>query len=86
MKTIEFNTGRKYTAEGQVVRATLHADGVITFMDHSRMIDGEFGPIRPAQELTQALVMAVYDNSTYRSTARSSADGMCARGCNTRTD
>lgn len=84
MKTIEFNTGRKYTAEGQVVRATLHDDGVITFMDHSRMIDGEFGPITPAQELTDRLVMAMYDNGTYRATARSSADGMRKGGCNTR--
>lgn len=84
MKTIEFNTGRKYTAEGQVVRATLHEDGVITFMDHSRMIDGEFGPITPTQELTDRLVMAMYDNGTYRGTARSSKDGMYKGGCNTR--
>jgi len=84
MKTIEFNTGRKYTREGQVVRATLHDDGVITFMDHSRMIDGEFGPITPAQELTQALVMAMYDNGTYKATKRSRDDGMYKGGCNTR--
>jgi len=84
MKTIEFNTGRKYTREGQVVRATLHEDGVITFMDHSRLIDGEFGPITPAQELTQNLVMAMYDNGTYRATKRSRDDGMLKGGCNTR--
>lgn len=84
MKTITFNTGRKYTNEGQVITATLHGDGVVTFMDHSRMIDGEFGPITPAQELTENLVMAMYDNGTYCPTARSSRDGMCAGGCNTR--
>lgn len=33
-RTIEFNTGRKYTAEGQIIRATLHPDRVVTFFDH----------------------------------------------------
>ena len=84
MKTIEFNTGRKYTAEGQVIRATLHDDGVITFFDHGRKIDGEFGPITPAQDLTDRLVMAMYDNGTYRGSKRSLSDGMMRGGCNTR--
>jgi hypothetical protein len=30
MKTIEFNTGRRYSAEGQFIKATLHDDGVVT--------------------------------------------------------
>lgn len=85
MKTIEFNTGRKYTAEGQVIKATMHDDGVVTFMDHGRYIDGEFGLITPAQELTQGLVMSMYDNGTYKGTSRSSRDGMFKGGCNTRS-
>lgn len=84
MKTIEFNTGRKYTREGQVIRATLHADGVITFFDHSRLIDGEFGPITPAKELTQNLVMTMYDNGHWRSTRRSYEDGTFVGACNVR--
>lgn len=83
MKTIEFNTGRKYTAEGQVVRATLHDDGVVTFMDHSRLIDGEF-VVDPGCELIKNAVMRHYDSGNYRSTKRSRDDGMLKGGCNTR--
>lgn len=54
-------------------------------MDHGRHIDGEFGPITPAQELTQGLVMSMYDNGTYKGTSRSSRDGMFKGGCNTRS-
>jgi hypothetical protein len=84
MKTIEFNTGRKYTAEGQVVRATLHDDGVITFMDHSRMIDGEFKNLGNT-EFGPRMVMDMYDAGTYRSSKRSRDDGMLRGGCNTRS-
>lgn len=86
MNSIEFNTGRRYTANGQLIRATLHDDGVITFMDHGRHIDGQFGPITPPQPLTQNLVMAAYDNGHYGSTKRSSDDGMRTGGCNTITE
>jgi hypothetical protein len=84
MNSIEFNTGRKYTAEGQVIKATLHKDGVVTFFDHARKIDGEFGPITPAQELTRNLVMAMYDNGTYKGSKRSWEDGMMRGACNAR--
>ena len=83
MKTITFNTGRKYTAEGQVIVATLHDDGIVTFFDHSRCIDGEF-------ELTSGLpfnehtVMRAYDNRWITSSRRSWQDGMLRGGCNTR--
>lgn len=83
MTTITFNTGRKYTAEGQIIKATLHDDGVITFMDHSRHIDGQFGPITPPQPLTKELVMAAYDAGRATGTLRSSRDGMIPGGCNT---
>jgi hypothetical protein len=82
MKTITFNTGRKYTAEGQVIVATLHDDGVVTFMDHSRGIDGEFklGEGR----FDSAKVLFNYDRNLATSTRRSWADGMLRGGCNAR--
>jgi hypothetical protein len=84
VKTIEFNTGRKYTAEGQFIKATLHDDGVVTFMDHSRGVDGEFVPA-PGVPFNQATVMTMYDNYQAPGTARSwSTDGMMRDGCNAR--
>lgn len=82
-ETIQFNTGRKYTAEGQVIVATLHTDGVVTFMDHSRGIDGQF--IMPLHcTLNQAEVMHHYDNMLATRSERSWRDGMMKEGCNTR--
>jgi hypothetical protein len=82
MQTITWNTGRKYTERGQVITATLHADGVITFMDHSRMIDGEF--VLPLHcRLSQTEVMHWYDSGMYTSSKRSRDDGMMRGGCNT---
>ena len=84
MKTVSFNTGRKYTARGQVIIATLHDDGVITFMDHSRMISGE---IRASEfhtaESIQRHTMRSYDNYGYQESRRSREDGMMRGGCNT---
>lgn len=81
-KTIAFNTGRKYTASGQPIVATLHDDGVVTFMDHARHIDGEYDSHFP--ELFDARgVLAMYDSGAYRSTKRSRDDGMMRGGCNT---
>jgi hypothetical protein len=82
MKTIEFNTGRKYTAEGQFVKATLHDDGIVTFMDLSRNVDGEF---RLGLHCTfnQTEVMHWYDSGMARGTQRSWADGMLRDGVNT---
>ena len=82
MKTIEFNTGRKYTAEGQVIKATLHDDRVVTFFDHSRLIDGEFKLC--GDRFDQQVVMDAYDNGIALGTQRSWLDGMQRGGCNTR--
>lgn len=81
-RTIEFNTHRKYTAAGQIIRATLHDDGIVTFFDHSRHIDGEF-EMGQISKFGEALVMRHYDNGAYTSTLRSSRDGMMSGGCNT---
>lgn len=84
-RTIQFNTGRKYTAEGQVITATLYADGTVTFMDHSRMIDGEF-KLGLHCQFNQIEVMHHYDagSTGYQSSRRSSRDGMMKGGRNTR--
>jgi hypothetical protein len=83
MKTIKFNTGRKYTAEGQVIIATLHDDDRVTFMDHSRGIAGEFSH-GADWGLTQLDVMSAYDINAYKSSSRAWSDGMQRGGCNTR--
>ena len=82
-KTIEFNTGRQYSAEGQFISATLHDDGEVTFMDHSRSVDGQFtlGPNRP---FTQGEILGRYDSGEARNTTRSWQDGLQRGGCNTR--
>lgn len=80
MKTIEFNTGRKYTADGQRIKATLHDDRVVTFFDHSRGISGEFDMI--GDVFTRDTVMAAYDGNAYRQSTRSWQDGMMKGGCN----
>lgn len=83
MKTIHFNTGRSYTQHGQRITATLHDDGVVTFFDHDRMIDGEFR-LRQHIRLSQEEVMTMYDNHQARNTTRSWEDGMQRDGCNTK--
>jgi hypothetical protein len=83
IKTIQFNTGRKYTAEGQIVTATLYADGTITFYDSSRMVDGEFKlPLHCSFNQTE--VMHHYDAGTYQRSKRSHADGLFTYSRNTR--
>jgi len=83
MKTICFNTGRKYTSQGQRITATLHDDGVVTFWDHDRMIDGEF-TLGLHCQFDAREVLHCYDagSTMYRSTKRSSQDGMMKDGCN----
>lgn len=81
-KTISFNTGRKYTRDGQHIVATLHDDGVVTFTDHARMIDGEYD-IHFPELFTPKDVIDMYDSRSYRSTKRSRDDGMLRGGCNT---
>ncbi len=80
-QTITFNTGRKYTAQGQQITATLHDDGVVTFWDHSRMVDGQF-TLGPHCQFNQAEVMHWYDAGKAPGTVRSHADGMRRGGCN----
>lgn len=85
--TIQFNTGRKYTAEGQIITATLYADGVVTFMDHSRMISGElvrqFPADTPRADM-QGIVDTHYMTGDYIRTKRADHDGMMKGGRNTR--
>lgn len=85
MKTITFNTGRKYTANGQQITATLHDDFVVTFFDHARKIDGQID-LTPAMVSEETFhkghVLAAYDNGNYGSTVRSWSDGTHRNGCN----
>jgi hypothetical protein len=80
MKTIRFNTGRKYTVHGQRIVATLHDDGVVTFFDHDRSVDGEF--MLGDDTFDGATVMRAYDSNRARSSHRSWSDGMLRNGCN----
>lgn len=81
MKTIFFNTGRKYTMHGQRITATLHDDGCVTFWDHDRMIDGEF-KLGEFDRFTSQVVLAAYDSGDARGSTRSHRDGMMTGGCN----
>ena len=69
---ITFNTGRLYTAEGQIITARYDAqDEKIYFTDHSRMIadqmiDHPDDHWRPMTELRLAeTVMKAYDHGRY---------------------
>jgi hypothetical protein len=55
METISFNTGRRYTAEGQFIVATLHDDKVVTFFDHSRGVQVR-APLSIQRDRSDALV------------------------------
>jgi hypothetical protein len=81
-KTIEFNTGRKYTSQGQIIKATLHDDGVVTFFDRSRGIDGQF-ILGQHCSFGETEVMHWYDSGMARSSKRSWEDGFMRGGCNT---
>jgi hypothetical protein len=82
-KTIHFNTGRKYTAHGQRITATLHDDGVVTFFDHDRMVDGQF-EMTHFDTFGAALVQWKYDRYHAPNTKRSFEDGMQRGGCNSK--
>jgi hypothetical protein len=82
-QTITFNTGRLYAAHGQIITATLHADGVVTFMDHTRMVDGSYDTL--GETFNAAQVMRAYDSSCNIDRARSFADGMNRDGVNSST-
>lgn len=87
-KTIKFNTRRPYTADGQIIIATLHDDGVATFHDISRMITGEFAygtaylDHFDSREFERE-VMHRYDHYEAPQTSRSWNDGMMSGACNT---
>lgn len=81
MKTITFNTQRRYTVFGQRITATLHDDNVVTFFDHDRMIDGEFR-LGVHCSFDQTEVMHWYDSNMAQGTKRSWQDGMLRNGCN----
>jgi hypothetical protein len=85
MKTIQFNTGRKYTVHGQRVVATLHDDGTFTFHDIDRMVTGEVeAPDADAYSFTERMVMEAYDNIRYTNTTRAWSDGMARGGVNSK--
>lgn len=81
-ETIHFNTARKYTAFGQRITATRHDDGIVTFFDHDRKIDGEYTDYFPEMKLDRDGVMQMYDSRAYKNTTRSYEDGMMRGGCN----
>ena len=80
--TIHFNTKRLYSAHGQRITATLHADGCVTFYDHDRQIDGEFNLL--GDDLSQRAVMLAYDHNTTQRTRRSWENAMLRSGCNSK--
>jgi hypothetical protein len=84
MTTIRFNTGRGYTSSGQRIVATLHDDGIVTFMDHDRGISGEYWK-SDRDSFDAANVMDHYDSGDYTSGRRSWADGMARDGVNALT-
>lgn len=83
-KTIHFNTGRKYTANGQRITATLHDDGVVTFFDHDRMVHGELIHNVPEHLFSERVIMGAYDNMKTTNSSRAWNDGMSRGGCNSK--
>lgn len=69
MARLQFNTGRKYTAQGQRIVAVLHDDGVVSFNDHDRMIWGEYRPTMPEQ-FSKEQVLRFYDSGKYHMSSR----------------
>ena len=78
---IKFNTGREYTAEGQVIFAKVKA-GMVYFVDTARGMDGRFNPngeVDDASQLMRAVMraydfraaMRAYDFNDYESAAAS---------------
>jgi hypothetical protein len=73
---VQFNTGRPYAADGQIIAAVLQGN-VVTFCDHSRLISGRF-ELLPITRLSMPehlarIVMAHYDAGTYTNTSLSDA-------------
>ena len=66
MKTV-FNTGRHYTEQGQII-AAVYRDGIVSFYDVSRCVDGSFEPETPIvnEAELQSLLMHRYDHGDYK--------------------
>jgi hypothetical protein len=67
---VQWNTGRKYTAAGQIIKARTQPDGSILFVDLSRQVDGMID--KPSveidsEEALKAVVMHAYDRYQFRS-------------------
>lgn len=67
---IKFNTGREYTAEGQVIFAKVKA-GMVYFVDTARGMDGRFNPNGEVDDASQLMraAMRAYDFNHYESAA-----------------
>ena len=74
MYTITFNTSRLYAADGQIITAD-YDGAVVRFIDHSRMVEGEF-EAKLADQVSiwwgnprsfAERVMHAYDNNTRES-------------------
>lgn len=71
-QAIKFNTGRQYTAEGQIITAWVHSEkrdefGVsytVRFFDESRHVMGEISNLIA---LDKTMVMVAYDAGNYQS-------------------
>jgi hypothetical protein len=70
MKTMDFNTGREYTTEGQKITASVIREDKdeflgtiyqVRFVDHSRGIDGYV----TVWDWSQDAIMNEYDNNRY---------------------
>jgi hypothetical protein len=64
MNRIQFNTGRKYGPTGQTIVAKLSPSNLVTFMDHDRLIAGEF-QLQDFEEFTAKTVLSYYDSNKY---------------------
>ena len=60
-----FNTGRKYTAEGQRVYWWVDDDGTVTFYDRDRMIVGVLDKQEYPEHITPQWLMREYDANRY---------------------
>lgn len=68
--TFRFNTGRRYTPQGQRITAFAHDDGTVDFSDHDRQIDGrlldKLPQIIPADDgPIQIWIVSRYDAGQY---------------------
>ena len=65
-----WNTGRKYTSEGQKIHARTQPDGSILFLDASRGVDGVIAKppvVIDSEQTLRTIVMRAYDRHAYRS-------------------